>query len=167
MLFCRVSILTTRPQNLRSTVERNAPMITKNVTQSPKILKVRQDRQYDCVYLNGKKIILGRSGTPEADAAFRKLQIQVLTDPTLSANNPQQVAIDSLCLAYLQYASEHNPSHFYGIRTAIAILLKHFTGQAVEALDSRSLLYLQEQFVLHGVSRKYHNRLVRPPSWRV
>jgi len=34
------------------------------------------------VYVNKKKIRLGRTGTPEADDAFRRVQIQVLTDPT-------------------------------------------------------------------------------------
>jgi hypothetical protein len=70
-------------------------MTTENSVRSPRILKVCQDRDYDCVYLNGRKINLGRTGTPEADAAFRKLQIQVLTDPTLSSFSPQQqVTVD-------------------------------------------------------------------------
>ena len=53
-------------------------MKTKNSAQSPRILQIRKDRSYDCVYLNGKKIILGRTGTPEAEEAYRKLQIQVI-----------------------------------------------------------------------------------------
>ena len=71
-------------------------MNKKNVTKPARILQVKQDRDYDCVYLHGKKIILGRTGTPEADAAFRQLQIQVLADPTFSAPKLQQVTVDCL-----------------------------------------------------------------------
>ena len=66
-------------------------MTKKNVSKSPRILQIRQDRDYDCVYLHGKKVMLGRTGTPEAEAAFRQLQIQVLADPTFSAPKPQLV----------------------------------------------------------------------------
>ena len=50
--------------------------------KSPRILKVRKDGAYDCVYVNRKKIRLGRTGTSEADDNFRRIQIQVLTNPT-------------------------------------------------------------------------------------
>ena len=60
-------------------------MTKKQSAQSPRILQVRKDRDYDCVYLDGRKINLGRTGTPEAETAFRQLQIQVLTDPTLAS----------------------------------------------------------------------------------
>ena len=135
-------------------------MTKKKSAQSPRILQVRKDREYDCVYLNGKKINLGRTGTPEAETAFRQLQIQVLTDPTLATLKPQQVVVDHLCLAYLKYAKETDPSHYSSIKTAVEILLKHFTGQSVESLDSRSFLLLQEMFVQHGVSRRYCNALM-------
>ena len=135
-------------------------MTKKKSTQKPRILQVRKDRGYDCVYLNGKKIILGRSGTPEAEAAFRQLQIQVLTDPALASLKPQQIVVDDLCLAYLKYAKEYDPSHYSSVKTAVEILVKNFTGQAVESLDSRSFLLLQELFVQHGVSRRYCNALM-------
>ena len=45
-------------------------------------------------------------------------------------------------------------------RTAVEILLKHFAGQPVESLDSRSFLLLQELFVAHRVSRQYCNALM-------
>jgi len=129
---------------------------------SPKspILPIRQDRDYDCVYVKGKKIMLGRTGTPEAEAAYRQLQIQVFTDPTLASLKPQQVTVDNLCLAYLQYAKENAPEHFSGIKTAVEILLKHYIGQAVDTLDTRHFLLLQDLFVQHGVSRQYCNMLM-------
>ena len=101
-----------------------------------------------------------RFGTPEADEAFRQLQIRVLTDPTLSSLKPQQITVDILCCAYLKYAKENDPSHYSSIKTAVEILLQHFTGQAVDSLDSLSFLFLQDQFVAHGVSRKYCNTLM-------
>ena len=58
-------------------------MSKKNVSKPPRILQVRKDRNYDCVYVKGKKIMLGKSGSPEAEAAFRQLQVKILTDPTL------------------------------------------------------------------------------------
>jgi len=135
--------------------------MTKKVSpKSARILQVKQDRDYDCVYVNGKKIMLGRSGTPEAAAALLQLQIRHLTDPTLSSLAPQQIPVDTLCLAYLEFSKENDPSHFSSIKTAVTILFKHFTGQAVESLDSRSFLFLQERYVQHGVSRRYCNTLM-------
>ena len=135
-------------------------MNKKHSPKSPRILQIRRDGAYDCVYLHGKKIRLGRTGTPEADDNFRKIQIQVLTDPTCLAPKPQQVMVDTLCFAYLEYAQEHDPGHYSSIKTAVGILLRHFTGQLVDLLDSRSFLFLQGQFVAHGVSRKYCNTLL-------
>ena len=135
-------------------------MTKKKTTQSTRILQVCKDRDYDCVYVNSKKIMLGRSGTPEAAAKLLQFQIRLLTDPTLSSLAPQKVPVDTLCLAYLEYAREYDPGHFYGIKTAVEIFLRHFTGQAVESLDSRSFLFLQEMFVQHGVSRQYCNMLM-------
>ena len=107
-----------------------------------------------------KKIILGRTGTPEADAAYRQLQVKILTDPTFSASKPQNIEVDALCFAYLQYAKQNDPSHYSSIKTAVEILLRLFTGQPVESLDSRSFLLLQTGFVQHGVSRGYCNELM-------
>ena len=132
----------------------------KNAPKSPKFLKVCQDRDYDCVYLGGQKINLGRTGTPEADAALRQLQIQVLTDPTLTFLRPQQISVDDLCFAYLRYAKENDPTHYSSIKTAVEILLKNFTGQLVESLNGQSFLLLQAGFVQHGVCRGYCNELM-------
>jgi len=136
-------------------------MIKKNSPKSPRIFQVRKDGAYDCVYVNSKKIRLGRTGTPEADANFRKLQIQVLTDPTCLSPKPQQVTVDCLCFAYLEYTKEHDPSHYFSIKTVVEILLQHFAGQAVDVLDTRHFLFLQDKFVEHGVSRKYCNDLMK------
>jgi len=133
---------------------------TPNPSQSPLMLKIRKDRDYDCVYVKGKKIMLGKSGSPEAQEKFRRLQIQVLSDPTFSFLGSRQVTVKHLSLAYLDYAEEHDPSHFSSIKTAVKILLKHFADEPVDSLDSRSFLFLQERFVDHGVSRQYCNSLM-------
>jgi len=135
-------------------------MNKKHSQKSPRILQVRRDGAYDCVYVNSKKIRLGRTGTPEADDNFRKIQIQVLTDPTYLSPKPQQVTVDCLCFAYLEYAEEHDPGHFGSIKTAVGILIQHYAGQPVDVLDTRHFLFLQAQFVKHGVSRKYCNALM-------
>ena len=135
-------------------------MSKKHTSQSPRILQVRKDRNYDCVYVKGKKIMLGKSGSPEAEAAFRQLQVKVLTDPTFSAPKPQQVLVDDLCFAYLKYAKEHDPDHYGGIKTALNILLEQYTGQPVDVLDTRHFLHLQDKFVDLGVSRQYCNMLM-------
>jgi integrase len=136
-------------------------MTTKKSQNSVRNLQLRKDRDYACAYLKGKKIMLGRWGTPEADANFRQLQIQVLTDPTLTSLQPEQVTVDDLCFGYLQYAKEYDPGHFFSIKTAITILLQGFSGQAVNSLDTRHFLHLQDRFVQHGVSRQYCNSLMR------
>jgi integrase len=128
--------------------------------QSPKLPKVRKDRDYDCVYVKGKKIMLGKSGSPEAEAAYRQIQIQILTDPAFSAHKPEQVTVDCLCFAYLQYAQEHDPAHYSGIKTAVNILIQHYAGQPVDVLDTRHFLFLQDMFVKHNVSRQYCNMLM-------
>ena len=69
--------------------------MTKTITKnSSRILHVRKDRNYDYVYVNKKKIMLGRSGTQEAHTAFLAIQAKLLADPTLSSIKPQQVVID-------------------------------------------------------------------------
>jgi hypothetical protein len=135
-------------------------MSRRNLSKST-ILQVRQDRDYDCVYLSGKKINLGRTGTPEAEEALRQLQIKVLPDPTLGFLKSRQIIVDDLCLAYLNYAKESDPGHFSTIKTACEILLRNFAGQAVDTLDTRHFLLLQDMFVQHGVSRQYCNMLMR------
>jgi len=134
-------------------------MSQKNVTKSPRILQVHKDRDYDCVYVGRQKIMLGKSGSPEAEAKFRLLQIQVLTDPTLAFLNPQHIKVDHLCFAYLEYVEENDTGHFSSIKTAVKILLRYYT-EPVDTLDTRHFLFLQEQFVKHGVSRKYCNALM-------
>ena len=79
---------------------------------SSRVLKVRRDGNYACVYLNKKKIRLGRFGSPEADKAFRQLQVKVFTDPTLSSLVSQQkITVDVLSEAYKKFAKEYDPSH--------------------------------------------------------
>ena len=127
-------------------------MNKKHTSKSPRILQVRKGGAYDCVYVNGKKIRLGRTGTPETEANFRKVQVQVLTDPTYLSPKPQQVTVDCLGFAYLEYAEKHDPGHFSSIKTAVGILVKHFAGQPVDILDTRHFLFLQDMFVERGVS---------------
>ena len=54
-------------------------MNKKNAPKSPRILQVRQDRDYDCVYVKGKKIMLGRTGSPEAEVASGQLYETAVT----------------------------------------------------------------------------------------
>ena len=49
-------------------------MNKKHTSQSPRILQVRKDRNYDCVYVKGKKIMLGKSGSPEAGVGSTQKQ---------------------------------------------------------------------------------------------
>jgi hypothetical protein len=46
-------------------------MSKKNSPKPPRIPQIRKDRDYDCVYVKGKKIMLGRSGNPEAETAYQ------------------------------------------------------------------------------------------------
>ena len=67
-------------------------MSKKDVSKTTKLPKIHKDRDYDCVYVKRKKIMLGKSGSPEAEAAYRQLQIKILSDPTFSASKSKQVA---------------------------------------------------------------------------
>ena len=135
--------------------------VKKSVKSSQRILNLSQDGKYACVYLNKKKIRLGHYGSQEAEEKFRQLQIQVLSDPTLSFLIPQEeITVNLLCAGFLEYAKEHDSSHYSSIKTAIEILLKNFHGLPIESLDTRHVLTLQGKFVEHGVSRKYCNSLM-------
>lgn len=129
-------------------------------TASSKVPQIRKDRNYACVYANGRKFQLGRYGTPEADAAYREFIAQWAANPTLLASRPQEINVERLCLEYLDYAKENDPSHYSGIKTAIKPLLYGFVGRTVESLDSRAFLYLQSIFVEQGLSRQYCNILM-------
>ena len=71
-------------------------MSKKNVSRPTKIPQIHKDRDYDCVYVKRKKIMLGKSGTPEAEEAYRQIQIKILTDPTFSASKPQQITAETV-----------------------------------------------------------------------
>jgi len=133
-------------------------MTKKNVSKPPKLPQIHKDRDYDCVYVKRKKIMLGKSGTPEAEEAYRQIQIKILTDPTFSASKSQQITVDDLCFAYLKHAKEHDPGHYGSIKTAANILIQHYAGQPVDTLDTRHFLFLQDKFVEHGVSPKFNFR---------
>ena len=136
-------------------------MNKKYAPKAPRLLKMCDDRGYACTYHAGRKINLyAKFGTPEAEEALRRLQIQVFTDPTLASVRPQQVSVDDLCAAYLLHTEEHDPGHFPSIKTAVKILLQHFAGQAVDTLDTRHFIHLQDMFVEYGVSRQYCNALM-------
>ena len=135
-------------------------MTKKRPQISTPTLRMSKDRDYACTYLKGKKIQLGRWGSPEADAKFRQLQIQVCTDPTLGFLNQQGLTVDNLSLAYLDYAKEHDPSHYHGIKTAVKIFMEGFAGQAANSLDSRHFVQLQKMYVQHGHTRTYCNMLM-------
>ena len=60
-------------------------MTKKKTSISSRTPQVRKDRDYDYVFVNKKKIMLGRSGTPEARAAYVELQAKLLADPSLSS----------------------------------------------------------------------------------
>ena len=114
-------------------------MNKKNAPKSPQMPVMSNDRGYAIVYWNKQRINLhAKYGTPEAECAYRQLQIRILTDPTLASVKPQQVSVEDLCAAYLVHAEDHDPGHFPSIKTAVKILLQHYAGQAVDTLVSRT-----------------------------
>ena len=122
----------------------------------------KRDGDYVVVYLNGKKIRLGRHGTEEADKAYRRFIAEWATigDAVTATNKTESRLIDELAVAFLAWAeSVYGPSDFGNFKTAIGIVLKYYTGTLVKDFDSSALIVVQEKFVKKGFARRYCNKL--------
>ena len=97
---------------------------------SPPVLK--RDGVYAVVYLNGKRIRLGRYGTEEANKEYRRIVGEWLAlGDVVAANETETSLIDELALAFLrQVKTIYGPSD-YGAPRKIAFPNSTSTEKAV------------------------------------
>jgi len=120
--------------------------------------QIKRDRDYAYVRSNGRKIQLGKWGTPEVDKAYRQFVKTWAANPTAAVIKAgEQVFLDQLCLAFLQARSNQNDHGNY--KTAIEVLLSVYSGTPVELFDFSALEVVRDQFIGRGYSRTHINKL--------
>jgi len=64
---------------------------------------MKQDRSYAVVYINGRKIFLGKWGSVEADTEYRRILAEWVSNPVSPGTKSNGLAtIDELALAFLK-----------------------------------------------------------------
>ena len=120
--------------------------------------QIRQDREYAYVRLNGRKVQLGKWGTPEADKAYRRVVQTWASNLTVALIKPgEQIVLDQLCLVFLQARGNQNDHGNY--KTAIEVLLSVYSGEPVESFDFSHLEVVRDQFLQQGYCRSQINKL--------
>ena len=121
--------------------------------------QIKRDRDYACVRSNGRKILLGKWGTPEAEKAYRQFVKAWASNPTAATIKPgEQVFLDQLCLAFLQ-ARSYNQNDHGNYKTVIEGLLSVYSGEPVESFDFSALEAVRDQFIQRGYCRTHINKL--------
>ena len=126
--------------------------------KSSPIPPIRKDRDYAYVRLAGRKIMLGKWGSPEAEKAYHRVIASWLTNPATLVKSNELVVIDQLCLAFLQ-GRKHNPNDHGNYRTAVEVLLSVYSGEPVESFDFSSLEIVRGQFIRRDYCRNQVNKL--------
>jgi len=125
------------------------------VTSVPQI---REDRGYAYIRFKGRKIQLGKYGTPEAEKAYWRFVRSIASNPTAALIKPgSQVSLDELCLAFIQARRNQNDHGNY--KTAVEVLLSVYSGEKVESFDFSHLEVVRNQFVERGYCRSHVNKL--------
>ena len=121
--------------------------------------RVRKDRDYAYIRLDGRKIQLGKWNSPEAEKAYRQLQAVWAANPTAaSMKRGETVLLDQLCLAFLQGRGDNKNDHG-NYKTAIEVLLSVYSGEPAESFDFSHLEVVRNQFLQRGYSRSHINKL--------
>ena len=122
--------------------------------------QIKRDREYAYIRLGGRKIQLGKWGTPEADKAYRRIVQTWASNPIAALIKPgEQVILDQLCLAFLQARGNKNDHGNY--KTAVEVLLSVYSGELVESFDFSHLEFVRGQFLKQGYCRTQINRLTK------
>ena len=134
---------------------------------------MKQDRLYAVVYINGRKIFLGKWGSVEADTEYRRILAEWVSNPVFPGTKSNGLAkIDELALAFLKWAKEyHEYRTYHCFKTAIETMLELYGGISIRDFGCRKLTTLQSLFISKGYVRTQVNRFVccikRVFSWGV
>ena len=134
---------------------------------------MKQDRSYAVVYINGRKIFLGKWGSVEADTEYRRILAEWVSNPVSPGTKSNGLAtIDEPALAFLKWAKEyHEYRTYHCFKTAIEAMLELYGGISIRDFGCRKLTTLQSLFISKGYARTQVNRFVccikRVFSWGV
>ena len=122
---------------------------------------LKRDGDYAVVYLNGKKIRLGRYGTEVADKEYRRIVGEWLViGDVATTHKTESYLIDELAARFLPWADEvYGNSDFCNYKTAIETMLEIYSGTLVKDFGKRALKTVQRRFVDKGYARDYCNKL--------
>jgi integrase len=122
------------------------------------------------VRINGKRIYLGKFGSPEAAQNYARC----IAEWAISSVGPEQsspqigtITVKSLAVAFLDYIQQNIPSQYHTSRSAITGLLQLYSDIAVDSFTPKCLVAVQHQFTRHVDQngkrrcRGYCNTLVR------
>ena len=122
------------------------------------------------VRINGKRVYLGKFGSAEAAQNYARCVAEWAisnTDPVQASLPIGRITIDSLAIAFLDYAQKHDNSHYACIRIAVKVLLQLYSGTTVDSFTPKCLAAVQHQLTQHigakgkPFSRQYCNELIR------
>lgn len=132
--------------------------MSKNLNSPP---KMRTSGGYACVYLNGKRIRLGKKDSEEA----RKNYLQFLSEwanlqAAAGVSRTGRATVDELALAFLCYKKGKCGESDYGnYRTALEAVIQIYSGTLVSDFGCNKLDTVRNQFVERGYSRGHCNKL--------
>ena len=82
------------------------------------------------VRINGKRIYLGKFGSPEAAQNYARC----VAEWAISNTEPGQMSmpigtatVNTLAIAYLDHVPQNNPNRYYEVRSAIKTMLQLYT----------------------------------------
>jgi integrase len=123
------------------------------------------------VRINGKRIYLGKYGSPEAKQNYARCVAEWATTNTAEPGQPNpaigSITVDSLSIAFLDHIQKNGFTHYHGCRSAVKILLQLYSGTTVDSFTPKCLAAVQFQFTQHvdkngkRYCRRYCNDLVK------
>ena len=123
------------------------------------------------VRINGKRIYLGKFGSPEANQNYARCVAEWATTNvgTSGQTTPTigTITVDSLAIAFLDHIRKSGYSHYHGCRSAVKILLQLYSGTVVDSFSPKCLAAVQYQLTQHvpkngkRYCRRYCNDLVK------
>jgi integrase len=115
------------------------------------------------VRINGKRIYLGKFVSVEANQNYAR---SVAEWSAVAVCRPQNITIDTLAVAFLDYVKQHcGYADYCNYRLAVRIMLELYHGTLAEHFTPKCLIAVQERFVRQKTkrnkpySRQYCNRL--------
>ena len=101
------------------------------------------------VRVNGKRIYLGKFGSPEAAQNYAQCIAEWAVGdvaPGQPAPVVGSIAVKALAIAFLDHVQKNDPSHYHAFRSAISVLLQLYSETAADSFTPKCLVAVQQQF---------------------